>query len=53
MAADTIRRLFFTPPIAIARLGGSSTPLEAFGCSSRFSGWRRSSPVPAACGCHR
>jgi hypothetical protein len=31
MAADTIRRLFFTPPIAIARLGGSSTPLEAFG----------------------
>ncbi|MDT5232696.1 MAG: hypothetical protein QOI39_3196, partial [Mycobacterium sp.] len=31
MAAETIRRLFFTPPIAIARLGGSSTPLEAFG----------------------
>jgi len=30
MAADTIRRLFFTPPIAIARLGASTTPMDAF-----------------------
>lgn len=30
MAADTIRRLFFTPAVAIARLGGSSSPMEAF-----------------------
>jgi hypothetical protein len=30
MAADTIRRLFFTPSIAIARLGASSTPMVAF-----------------------
>jgi hypothetical protein len=30
MAADTIRRLFFTPPVAIARLGASTTPMEAF-----------------------
>jgi hypothetical protein len=30
MASDTIRRLFFTPPIAVARLGASTTPMEAF-----------------------
>jgi hypothetical protein len=30
MAAMTIRRLFFSSPIAIARLGGSPTPLDAF-----------------------
>lgn len=30
MAADTIRRLFFTPSVAVARLGGSLTPLDAF-----------------------
>jgi hypothetical protein len=30
MAEDSIRRLFFAPPTAIARLGGSTTPLEAF-----------------------
>ena len=30
MAIDTIRRIFFTPPIAIARLGGSVTPVDAF-----------------------
>lgn len=30
MTADTIRRLFFTPAVAIARLGGSSSPMEAF-----------------------
>ena len=30
MAGDTIRRLFFTPPIALARLGGSTTPMDAF-----------------------
>ncbi len=30
MAADTIRRLFFTPSVAVARLGGSSTPMAAF-----------------------
>ena len=30
MAADTIRRIFFNPSVAIARLGGSATPLDAF-----------------------
>jgi hypothetical protein len=30
MTADTIRRLFFTPTVAIARLGASSSPMEAF-----------------------
>jgi hypothetical protein len=30
MTADTIRRIFFTPPVAVARLGGSSSPMEAF-----------------------
>jgi hypothetical protein len=30
MAVDTIRRLMFTPPVAVARLGGSSTPMDAF-----------------------
>ena len=30
MAADSIRRIFFTPSVAIARLGGSATPLDAF-----------------------
>jgi hypothetical protein len=30
MATDTIRRLFFTPTVAIARLGASSSPMEAF-----------------------
>ncbi len=30
MAGDTIRRLLFTPPVAVARLGGSTTPMEAF-----------------------
>ena len=30
MAVDTIRRLMFTPPVAVARLGGSSTPMAAF-----------------------
>lgn len=30
MAEDTIRRIFFTPSVAIARLGGSLTPLDAF-----------------------
>ena len=30
MAVDTIRRLVFTPPVAIARLGGSSTAMAAF-----------------------
>src|SRR3954447_2508300 len=30
MASDTIRRLFFTPPVAIARLGASTTPMKAF-----------------------
>lgn len=30
MAVDTIRRLYFTPPVAVARLGGSLTPLDAF-----------------------
>lgn len=30
MAVDTIRRLVFTPPVAVARVGGSSTPVDAF-----------------------
>jgi hypothetical protein len=30
LAEHTIRRIFFTPPVAIARLGGSLTPLVAF-----------------------
>ena len=30
MASDTIRRLLFTPPVAVARLGGSTTPMVAF-----------------------
>ncbi|MGH8909251.1 MAG: hypothetical protein ACRD0K_22845 [Egibacteraceae bacterium] len=30
MAEDTIRRIFLTPPVAIARLGGSLTPHVAF-----------------------
>lgn len=30
MAEDSIRRIFFTPSVAIARLGGSLTPLDAF-----------------------
>ena len=30
MAADTIRRVFFAPSIAIARLGGSNSPMEAY-----------------------
>lgn len=30
MAEHTIRRIFLTPPVAIARLGGSLTPLVAF-----------------------
>jgi hypothetical protein len=30
MAEDTVRRLFFVPPVAIARLGGSTTPMDAF-----------------------
>jgi hypothetical protein len=30
MAVDTIRRLYFTPPVVVARLGGSLTPLDAF-----------------------
>ena len=30
MAEDSIRRIFFNPSVAIARLGGSLTPLDAF-----------------------
>lgn len=30
MAAGDIRRVFFNPPVAVARLGGSTTPLDAF-----------------------
>jgi hypothetical protein len=30
LAEQTIRRIFFVPPVAIARLGGSLTPLVAF-----------------------
>ncbi len=30
MAAETIRRIFFNPSVAVARVGGSSTPLDAF-----------------------
>lgn len=30
MGADTIRRIFFTPPVAVARLGGSATPMDAY-----------------------
>jgi hypothetical protein len=30
LAEHTIRRIFLTPPVAIARLGGSLTPLVAF-----------------------
>ena len=30
LAEDSIRRIFFTPAVAIARLGGSATPLDAF-----------------------
>lgn len=30
LAEQTIRRIFFVPPVAIARLGGSLTPLAAF-----------------------
>ena len=30
MGTDTIRRLMFTPPVAVARLGGSTTPMDAF-----------------------
>ncbi|MGI9000918.1 MAG: hypothetical protein ACR2GH_04555 [Pseudonocardia sp.] len=30
MAVDSIRRVFFTPSVAVARLGGSSVPLDAF-----------------------
>jgi hypothetical protein len=30
VAADTIRRIFFNPSVAIARVGGSLTPLDAF-----------------------
>jgi len=30
MAEDSIRRLFFVPPVAIARLGESTTPMAAF-----------------------
>ena len=30
MAANTIRRIFLTPTVAIARLGASTTPLDAF-----------------------
>lgn len=37
MAASTIRRIFFNPPVAIARLGGSLTPLVSFG-------WTRGDP---------
>jgi len=30
LAENSIRRIFFTPSVAIARLGGSLTPLDAF-----------------------
>jgi hypothetical protein len=30
MAEDTIRRILFVPPVSIARLGESTTPMEAF-----------------------
>ncbi len=30
MAPSPVRSLFFTPPMAIARLGSSETPVEAY-----------------------
>jgi len=29
-ARASVRSLFFTPPMAVARLGGSDTPVDAF-----------------------
>ncbi len=30
MAGETVRSVFFTPPMAVARLGGSDTPVDAY-----------------------
>src|SRR5262245_1525558 len=47
--ARTVERIFFRPPIAIARVGGSDTPLESFAWDSdrTLHGAHRTVIVPA------